>query len=915
MAFNCRLTKNIILDDNPSGQTSCGSKTISAGGIRGTAYLFNISDVQNLIYSDDNRSDDTLFVDTIVTREPFYQIDGTSFTYNQTIDENQVHTHTLTLVIGNSTAEYEDLLADALGGKYLVCFKINTDDVYRGFGWDKGASMTYTFDISSDAVQYNVTFEYIGEMPLLSIDKSNFNIKNKVYDPIFKPLYDIPQCQKDASGNNNGFLLASYVTKVNSAGQALDKNNKLCEYSKLKQDAYKLNGLSDGGYNILGSYGETASFDGKPIKIYDTKLCPKSSYGSITASVFSLVLGDNWSEGNLTSSAITISSDNPWEIYSTPSNVSVSPISGLSGNTVINFKPQGSTTNETVLFKNVISEEIIGVDCKVYYPLPTSRFVSMNDKTINASIVVNEENAISYSAKTSSYLNASRNGDEFTCSIKSRPSSTIFVDNYLTIYPTDYPSMKLYIDVNVQGFSNSPNWYVLESYCLTDAQRKKLGKRYTKMTDINPQSPSYGTVSSRTEDDSSCAASSPTWVITSEFCETDSNGANTGYRIIVQQDVNIGSTTYGDTKEERTLDSTCGKQSSEPHWVQNEEYQNYCIQEEYNGFIANNGLLHIFEIDDNQFSPTAGEERERDIEDLEHCPLPSLEPTWTIVTEVCQIEDNKKGSLVYNGLADVTYQDTNKYSPSYLSFSSSTVTSENCKMQEEEKYEFNLVYTSLGEMTGKGDEQEIPSRIITSTKNGTFIGFSVESCPTWITTTIEADYSIKIIFTENFGAHREGELVFVQDESSLKYTIKVEQAKKGGEEDPSKPDDYNTFALLVGVTNLSQYGISPSDYSNFGRFEVVESETTLPLPFISIRQNDAYFYVRGLTKDSYTVTLKVMGLSQSNANVGFVHTSSQPNSDWTISGADYNELFFATGTMIINYIPLNLTIQVKFVQG
>lgn len=783
MAFNCRLNRNIEVGAREGEQetNSCYNLSLASGGIRPFVHIFNIDDVQNLIFSEDNRYDDELFIETIVTSQPYYTIYGTSLTYNETQNKD-VHTHELTIQIGNIDYTLEDIINDATNGKFLVCFLPNGDTYYRVFGWNKGATLSYTLNVSEDVSQYSITLNDESEFALMACDPSNFNIKNKVYDPIFKPLYEIPQCQKNSKEENNGFLLASYVVKVNSAGQALDSDNKLCEYSHKKQDAYKLSGLSDGNYHILGSYGETAEFDGKPIKIYDTKLCPKASEGSIffLNDIKNIVLGENWDEGNIPTSSVTLYSENPWELYSTPSNVNVTPISGLSGNTTVIFKAQGSTTNETVLFKNVVTEEVIGIDCKVYYPLPTARLVSMNDKTNNASVVVNEENAISYSAKTSSYLSSSRSGDEFTISVTNRPSSTLAIDDYLTVYATAYPSMKLYIDVNLQGYSNAANWYVLESYCMVGSDGKKNGIRYNKYTDINPQSPTYGIVSSTTSTDASCAAGSPTWVTISQYCETDGNGANTGYRIRVLQDINLSSPTYGDTSEDRVADSSCGKQSTEPHWVQNPDYQNYCVQTEYNGWEGNSGMLHVYEIDDNEFSATAGEERERDIEDLEHCPLPSLEPTWAVVTEVCQVEDNKKGALVYNGYADTTYQNTNKYSPTYLSFSSATVTSESCTMEEPQppqpdNYEFDIRTTKLEEFLGEAHTFTIEEKNIISTKNGEFIDYELVSKPNWCTVIINSDKTITVVFEENSGEDRSSTIEFKQNESNLTDSVEVIQ--------------------------------------------------------------------------------------------------------------------------------------------
>ena len=107
---------------------------MGVGGIRNPIYVYNIDDVENLKFENDNRADDSLVVDTIITDAAFYSIDFSSANYTEEYEDGK-WTHTLTLDINNITSLFEDLLSDSVNGRYLVAFNPNGDTDYRMFGW------------------------------------------------------------------------------------------------------------------------------------------------------------------------------------------------------------------------------------------------------------------------------------------------------------------------------------------------------------------------------------------------------------------------------------------------------------------------------------------------------------------------------------------------------------------------------------------------------------------------------------------------------------------------------------------------------------------------------------------------------------------------------------------------------------
>lgn len=364
MAINCKLNRDIALGN---GHDACMLTDINAGVLDGL-YVFNIEDVQNLIFSGDSRPDESLYVDTVVTSQPFYRIDATNISYTEEYDDHK-YTHNLTASIKSVRNEIEEILEGALHGRYVVAFQVAGEKNYRLVGWKEGLSLDEQLAISKDNNAYTLTFNGTTTFPSMEVDKSNFDLANKVFDPMFEPLFEAGKVTC-----SNGWAVANYVVKVNAAGLALDTNNKLVQYSGLPQDAYKLQGVSDGGYHILGTYTSTDYIEGKAVRIYDTTLCNVSCSISVSPSVLNFT-------SNVTSNTVSISSSNDWELVSYPSYVTMSRTYGGVNDQTIHVYSNGTCGSETLTFKNKvggctatlgISVNEIKINDAYYYPNRTT---------------------------------------------------------------------------------------------------------------------------------------------------------------------------------------------------------------------------------------------------------------------------------------------------------------------------------------------------------------------------------------------------------------------------------------------------------------------------------------------------------------------------------------------------------------
>ena len=680
MALNCRLDRNITLSQPDSGGTdSCNGQDISmgVGGISSPVLVYNISDVPSLTFEGDNRSDYSLYVETINSIGKFYKVDHTDATYNEEYD-NHKWTHSLSLTVANITPLFEDILSDAVNGKYIVCFKPNGAEDYRMFGWKFGATLDYSLNITSDSLGYTITFEDTSEYPLFTVAKDNFGTKDKVYTPIFVPLYDVYYCEQDQEGHHTGFIIAMYVVKVNAAGQPLGSDNKLCQWTGKKQDAYKINTIqSDGGYNIIGTYAPDAVFDGKPVKLLDYEKCP----ANVTNSIF--INSKKAETINLNSTisggSFTITSTDDWMMVTDPQYVTITPVEGVNGNTQCSLHHNGIGGCEQIKFMNKVTSEIVTLDVCVNLVKIGELYTYPHETTdiVLTPTVEGCDTAFTYTITPS----VTNSVDEYGNIHITFPDTDDDLEYTLTTIHGCDPNERKITRIFREGIDTDPSWIKTSSWCEVDESTGiYTGYRIDRYIDYNSKSSTYMQSKEEKTLDESCSVGFPTWVVIESYCELSSSGTNTGYYILVQQDINEASPTYGQTQTTRTYNqSVCPPVSDEPKWILDPTFDPYCEQIVYEPSMVegNSGILIVRLFDNNLYSPTYNEYQESGMtkedwtEDFIReygefpCDTPDTEPNVEEILKVCETEE-VSGTIKYTGYAIITGMDKNPYSPTYL---------------------------------------------------------------------------------------------------------------------------------------------------------------------------------------------------------------------------------------------------------
>lgn len=229
------------------------------------------------------------------------------------------------------------------------------------------------------------------------------------------------------------------------------------------------------------------------------------------------------------------------------------------------------------------------------------------------------------------------------------------------------------------------------------------GYRIDTYMDVNPNSPTFQQTKEERVSDSDCVAGGSQWEVVSEYCETDEDGANTGYYVTVSMDIGIGSPTFGETRETRELNRTeCPEPSKDPSYSI-DMTDAYCVTKHYpkSGLDGETGELHVIFTDENIYSPTFGETKEgtitiddwddEAIAEYGEFPCEAVDETPQIepISEACELVKDEYGNLVYNGYKNVTGLDKNPYSDTYLETVTERVEDvEKCPTSEVAIFEF-----------------------------------------------------------------------------------------------------------------------------------------------------------------------------------------------------------------------------------
>ena len=131
----------------------------------------------------------------------------------------------------------------------------------------------------------------------------------------------------------------------------------------------------------------------------------------------------------------------------------------------------------------------------------------------------------------------------------------------------------------------------------------------------------------------------PVWVdIEDPYCETDSRGVSTGYKIVHQRDTNPNSPTYNTVRENKWLDPSCKDSGSSecPIW---EEQSRTCHLIASNCVATFDGTADVTQMDVNPLSESYGKIRVINVEDSNCDNCTNTTFSWVEVGYVCGYED------------------------------------------------------------------------------------------------------------------------------------------------------------------------------------------------------------------------------------------------------------------------------------
>lgn len=658
MSLNCCLSSNIYQNAMEEG---CGISSFVTG-LQSPLYVFNISDIDSLVFSGDSRVDRSTFIDVINYYHEPYIIEFSEGSY-QCSQQGSLYNHQLQIQTSNVSNEANDILYHAKNGKYLIAF--HSGDEFKVFGWKYGANMQYQTNLGNESANNTINFTDTSIYPLFGCQAENFIHKEDLeYTPIISlwstNYRNNAYCVQN-EGANTGYLQWKYLVKKNVGGQDLDVDNHLSDYSGKQPSYFRVSGLTEtlSGYELEGEFPSGQTYV-SGITVYNKSTNCKLPDASIrfdgSSSKYVNCFGDTINSAFTN----TFTSNVDWNINKNFQYMNTTlPSTGTSTSMTITttvsnryfdtdymrVRGQGGSGQATLTFRNrqiylpKNSYESVGGSLVIQGSLYdyTKSYVLTDIDLSNLGSDVNSE--ITYS------------GRNFTLNISG-------ITEYGDI-TFDFNGVTKTIAVTDGNppIDTGATWTLISSACETG----NTGFRINTYQDTNPNSPTFGnTRTERIEDREHCYEEEE-WVLINQYCELDSLGNQTGYLIQVYQK---GS----ETREDRVQDEQrCPIASTNPEWVKVEGTEFCEMSTTAKGVQYQNGTLGFTVRDVNPYSQTYGQEQTSGITDTVTCVVPDRNPQYIEVSRTCQV-DSETGLLT--GWTRIVRKDINQYSDSYNDTSS-----------------------------------------------------------------------------------------------------------------------------------------------------------------------------------------------------------------------------------------------------
>ena len=207
------------------------------------------------------------------------------------------------------------------------------------------------------------------------------------------------------------------------------------------------------------------------------------------------------------------------------------------------------------------------------------------------------------------------------------------------------------------------------------------GYKIIQYIDENPNSPTYGdTWEERVLDTANCPENEGEWVLISEECEADTSGF-TGNRIDTYY--NSATDEYSSTT---VSDSSCTPSTTEEVWV---DYGEVYCEENDDGTYTGWGIQEQVQRNPNLLN--YGDVRQERVE-CEPCEE-EVEPSWQTISTTCHIvADELTCYLTYDGTADLLQIDNNPSSPTFNQTRVISGESEECICEACDTVEYSWVF-------------------------------------------------------------------------------------------------------------------------------------------------------------------------------------------------------------------------------
>lgn len=518
-------------------------------------YLYRSSDITGIQWAGDDPT--SLSADFIFSKAAATAVTVDGATFSQDYDaETEKYSYSLELAIADINRQNQKSFLAAHDHEFVAAVKIEGDDGWLLLGYPDALTAADSASVADDGAGATLALTAASPNPVIWLSDGNF-AAGRTYPRNLQPVWSEMRCLEEGDARLTGWKQALLLLAVDSAGNAIDREGRICREAGTPQAAYRHQDYAgEGAYDWLGVYGDMEDVEGCRTATYDLIVCNPELAGSMTCEPQSLSL-HNWGGGSLTATVSPNAGAWSWAVVEAGEGIGfpLGEKAGVTGDTLTLSGEKGGSWGITLQNAVTRSECELGVTVNIIevapaQPEPGELVVTIPwSRSLAGSFSLEVEiGRVTYDDDHIYWiLDGALEGER---------------ELRIIAQGVDEP-LAITIDFGEIGAA-TPIWEMQDSVCTAGYGH---GERLITYRDVNALSQTYGRERSyAVYDPYACPVWQPaSWYEIGRVCSVGADGVAT--EVITYVDLNKYSETFNSLKQEKRMVDECGGEVTEYRYL------------------------------------------------------------------------------------------------------------------------------------------------------------------------------------------------------------------------------------------------------------------------------------------------------------------------------------------------------------